>query len=141
MLSNGTKFCIGDVLYSSKAKRNLLSFKDIRGNGYHIETNNEGSKEYLCITSLVSSQKFILEKLPIFSSGLYYTTMRTIKANVAMHQKCSNPKIFMLWHDRLGHPRSIIMRQIIEISHKHPLKNRRFFYLVIIHVVHVLKVN
>ena len=80
MLSNGTKFCIGDVLYSSKAKRNLLSFKDIRGNGYHIETNNEGSKEYLCITSLVSSQKLILEKLPIFSSSLYYTTMRTIKA-------------------------------------------------------------
>ncbi|KAL4639000.1 hypothetical protein ACB092_03G186400 [Castanea dentata] len=55
MLSNGTKFCIDNALYSSKARRNLLSFKDIRGNGYHIETNNEGSKEYLNITSLVSS--------------------------------------------------------------------------------------
>ena len=85
MLSNGTKFCIDDTLYSSKARRNLLSLKDIHGNGYHIETNNEGNKEYLCITSLVSSQKLILEKLPIFSPGLYYTTMRTIETNVAMH--------------------------------------------------------
>jgi hypothetical protein len=29
----------------------------------------------------------------------------------------------MLWHDQLGHPRSIIMRRIIENSHGHPLKN------------------
>ena len=36
-LSNGTRFHINDVLYSSKSRRNLLSFKDIRRNGYHIE--------------------------------------------------------------------------------------------------------
>ena len=29
MLPNGTKFHVNDVLYSSKSKRNLLSFKDI----------------------------------------------------------------------------------------------------------------
>ncbi|KAL4600657.1 hypothetical protein ACB092_11G213800, partial [Castanea dentata] len=81
MLSNGTKFCIDDALYSPKARRNLLSFKDIHGNGYYIETNNEDSKEYLNITLLVSSQKLILEKLSIFSFGLYYTTMRTIETN------------------------------------------------------------
>jgi hypothetical protein len=69
-------------LYSSKSRRNLLSFKDIRDNGYHIETNNEGSKEYLYITSMISNQKLVLEKLPIFSSWLYYTTMRTIEANI-----------------------------------------------------------
>ena len=63
MLPKGTKFSIDYVLYSSKSRRNLLSFKDIRSNGYHIETNNEGSEEYLYITSMVSSQKLILEKL------------------------------------------------------------------------------
>ena len=68
MLPNGTKLCIDDALYSSKSSRNLLSFKDIRYNGYHIETNNEGSEEFLYITSIVSGQKLILEKLPIFSS-------------------------------------------------------------------------
>ena len=55
MLPKGTKFCIDNTLYSSKSRRKLLSFKDIRNNGYHIETNNEGSTKYLYITSMVSS--------------------------------------------------------------------------------------
>ena len=42
-----------------------------------------------------------------------------------MSQKLSHPNIFMLWHDRLGHPRSTIMRRIIENSHGHPLKNHK----------------
>ena len=41
MLPNRTRFHINDALYSSKSTRNLLSFKDIRRNGYHIETMNE----------------------------------------------------------------------------------------------------
>jgi hypothetical protein len=85
MLPRGTKIRIDDALYSSKSRRNLLSFKDIHGNGYHIETNNEGNEEYLYITSMILGQKLVLEKLSIFSSRLYYTTMRTIEANVAMH--------------------------------------------------------
>ena len=125
MLPKGTKLCIDDALYSSKSSINLLSFKDIHYNGYHIETNNEGSEEFLYITSIVSGQKLILEKLPIFSSGLYYTTMRTIETNIVIHQKCSDLKVFMLWHDRLGHPGSIMMRQIIKNSHGHPLKNQK----------------
>ena len=54
MLPNGTKIRINDALYSSKSRRNLLSFKGIRGNDYRIETNNEGSEEYLYITSMIS---------------------------------------------------------------------------------------
>ena len=86
MLPKGKKFCIDDTLYSSKSKRNLLSFKDIRSNGYHIETNNEGNEEYLYITSIVLRQKLILEKLHIFSNELYYTTLRSIEANVVVHR-------------------------------------------------------
>ena len=112
-------------MYSSKSSRNLLSFKDIRYNGYHIETNNEDSEKFLYITSIVSGQKLILEKLSIFSFGLYYTTMRTIETNVAIHQRCLDPMIFMLWHDCLEHPGSIMMRRIIENSHGHPLKNQK----------------
>ncbi|TYH08959.1 hypothetical protein ES288_A07G058700v1 [Gossypium darwinii] len=41
LLPKGTKFIIDDALYSTKSQRNLLSFKDIRLNGYHIETMNE----------------------------------------------------------------------------------------------------
>jgi hypothetical protein len=41
MLPKRTKLYIDDVLYYSKSRKNLLSFKDMRYNGYHIETNNE----------------------------------------------------------------------------------------------------
>ena len=49
--------------------------------------------------------------------------MKSIESNIVMHQKCSDPKQFMLWHDRLGHPGSIMMRRVIENTHGHPLKN------------------
>jgi hypothetical protein len=46
-----------------------------------------------------------------------------------MHHKCSNSKMFMLWHYRLGHPGTIMMRRIIENSHGHPLKNQKILLL------------
>ena len=46
-LPNGTRFHINDALYSRKSRRNLLNFKDIRRNRYHIETMNEDNIEYL----------------------------------------------------------------------------------------------
>ena len=43
ILPSGTKIQINDALYYAKSKWNLLSFKDICQNGYHIETMNDGS--------------------------------------------------------------------------------------------------
>ena len=63
MLSGGTTFIINDALLSSRSIRNLLSFKDIRLNGFHIETKNEDDSEYLYITNIISRRKQILEKL------------------------------------------------------------------------------
>jgi len=54
ILPKRTNFCADDALYSSKSKRNLINFKDIRLNGYHVETINEGSDEDLYITSIIS---------------------------------------------------------------------------------------
>ena len=110
MLPCDTIFHVNDVLYSFRSKINLLSFKDIRHNGYHIETTYDNNKEYLCITHIVSSQKLVVEKLLAFSSGLYCTTITTIELNMVMSQKPSHPNIFMLLHDRLWHPRSTMMR-------------------------------
>ena len=104
------------ALYSSKSRRNLLSFKDIHRNGYHIETMNEENVEYLYITSIISGQKLIMEKLPAFSSRLYHTTIKPIESYVVVNQKFND-------HDRLGHPGSSMMHRIIEHSHGHPLKN------------------
>ena len=125
MLPCGTIFHINDALYSVRCNRNLLSFKDIRLNGYHIKTTYDNNKEYLCINHIVSSQKLVVEKLPAFSSGLYYTTITTTELNMVMSQKLSHPNIFMLWHDRLWHPQSTTMRQIIEHSYGIPLKNQK----------------
>ena len=46
MLSNGTRLLIKDVLFSRSSRRNLISFNDIRMNGYRIETVSEGNKQY-----------------------------------------------------------------------------------------------
>ena len=92
MLSNGTRFHINDALYSSKSKRNLLNFKDIYRNGYHIETMNEDNVEYFYITSIISGQKLIMEKLPAFFSRLYHTTIKPIESYADMNQKFNDQK-------------------------------------------------
>ena len=74
----------------------MLSFKDIRRNGYHIETMNEGNTECLYITSIIFGKKIVVEKLSAFSSGLYHTTIKSIESNVAVNQKFNDPKIFNL---------------------------------------------
>ena len=125
LLSGGTKLAINESLFCSKSQRNLLSFKDIRQNGYHIETTTDGKKECLCITAIVRSKKCILEKLPSFSSGLYYTNISMVETHAIVNQKFTNPDTFIIWHDRLGHPGSIMMRRIIENSNGHPLKNQK----------------
>ncbi|KAM1675980.1 hypothetical protein ACFX2K_041859 [Malus domestica] len=51
MLPNGTILSIQNALYATRSTRNLLSFKDICLNGYHIETKSAENVEYLCIIS------------------------------------------------------------------------------------------
>ena len=113
ILPKGTKFQIEDALYSNKSSRNLLSFKDIRRNGYHIETMNHDENEYLLITSIISGQNCILEQLSSLSYGLYQTTIRSIESYVVMNQKFNDSNAFLLWHERLGHPGISMMRRIV----------------------------
>ncbi|PHT74703.1 Cyclic nucleotide-gated ion channel 1 [Capsicum annuum] len=70
ILPKGTKFIINNVMFSPKSRRNLISFKDIRENGYHIKTIDEMNLEYLGITKNVSGQTCVVEKFPALSSGL-----------------------------------------------------------------------
>ena len=86
---------------------------------------NEDNVEYLYITSIISGQKLIMEKVPVFSFGLYHTTIKPIESYVVVNQKFNDPKVFVFWHDRLGHPGSSMMRRIIEHSHGHPIKNQK----------------
>ena len=69
---------------------------------------------YLQITSIKYGQKIILEKLRALSSGLYYTYINPIESNMVSNQKLLDKDMFILWHDRLGHPGNImILRKII----------------------------
>ena len=86
---------------------------------------NEGNKESLYISSIIYGKKIVAEKLPSFSSRLYYTTIKPIESYVVINQKFNDPKIFTLWHHTLDHPGSSMMRRIIEQSHGHPLKNQK----------------
>ena len=95
MLQNGTRFHINDALYSSKSRRNLLSFKGIRRNRYHIETTNKDNVEYIYSTSIISGQKLIMEKLPTFSSDLYHTTIKSIESYVVVNEKFNDSKVFV----------------------------------------------
>ncbi|TYG41555.1 hypothetical protein ES288_D12G184800v1, partial [Gossypium darwinii] len=81
LLPQWTIFIINDALFSSKSWRNLLSFKYIYRNGYHIETINEKSIKYLQFITIIFEKKCVLEKLHALFSSLYYTTISTIETH------------------------------------------------------------
>jgi hypothetical protein len=96
LLEKKTKLIINDALYCSKFRRNLLSFKDIRCNGYHIETITEHNIEYLQIITIKYGQKIILKKMEDLSSGLYCMNISSIESNMVSNQKLHDTKIFTM---------------------------------------------
>ena len=96
MLPNGTTLHIEDALLSTKMKRNLLSFKDVRHNGYHLETIIEDDIDYLCIISCKMGIKTIYEKIKASISRLYCVPIRAIESYANMSWKLINPDEFRL---------------------------------------------
>jgi hypothetical protein len=74
ILPMGTTLIINEALLYPESTCTLLSFRDIHGNGFHIETDyDDNGKEYLLITKRDENGKHIVERLPSFVTGLYYT--------------------------------------------------------------------
>lgn len=117
LLPKGTHLELSDALYSPSSKRSLLSFKDIRLDGFHVETKGEGNQEFLNIVEITQGHKKVLETIPALSTGLYYTKINMIEANMAMNKMLNEH--FTLWHDRLGHPGPNMMRKLIINSKGH----------------------
>ena len=92
-------------------------------NGYHIETINDEKNEYLYIAIIVSGKNYVLKKLLALFSSLYYTNINMIETHAILNKKFTDPNIFIIWHDWLGHLGSILMRKTIENSHRYLLKN------------------
>ena len=99
-----------------------MSFKDIRMNGFHIETKGEGNKEFLQIIEIGQGHKKVLESIHALSTGLYYAKVGMIEANAILNRVATEN--FTLWHDRLGYPGSTMMRKLILNTNGHPLKEK-----------------
>ena len=121
----GIELIFDDVLLYPQSTRTLLSFKDIRSNGFHIETETENDIEYILMTRSMRCQKQIVEKLPSFSSRLYYTYIRPSHHNVAMSLKFKDPYSFKFWHERLGHSGQNMMDRILTNSIGHNMSSSR----------------
>lgn len=126
VLPMGTHIFVKDALLYPDSKRTLLSFKDIRANGFHIETEIEQDAEYLLITKIDGYQKQVVERLPSSPSGLYYTYIKPTEEYVAMKTIFRSPESFRVWHDRLGHPGLGMMRRIINNSAGHNVETKDF---------------
>ena len=118
-LPNGTQVTIEDALLYPDSSRTLISFRDIRKNGFHIETIEDNNEEFLLFTKDYGYGKQVLEKIPSLSSGLYYTYIKPVE-HVAYKVIFQNVDAFQTWHDRLGHPGIGMMRKITSnsIGHK-----------------------
>ena len=122
VLPNGTQLLIENALFSPKSKRNLLSFRNIYHNGYDTQSRTIGNNKNLNIIN----DNHVLEKLPMLHSGLHYTHINVPQAHMAARERHCDPGIFNLWHDRLGHPGSTMMKRIVENTYGHPLKDQKF---------------
>ncbi|GKA51598.1 disease resistance CC-NBS-LRR class family protein [Tanacetum coccineum] len=126
VLPNGTQLLIDNALFSLKSKRNLLSFRCIYHNGYDTQSRTIGNKKYLHIIN----ENQVFEKLPMLYFGLHYTHINVPQAHMAVKEKYCDHGIFSLWHDKLGHPRSTMMKRIVENTHGHPLKDQKFSKMI-----------
>ena len=78
VLPMGTQITIEDALLYPDSKRTLLSHRDIRQNDFHIETHDDNNEEILLVTKNSGYGKRIVEKIPFFPSGLYYTYIKPV---------------------------------------------------------------
>ena len=73
MLPMGTSITIENALLYPYSTRTLLSYRDIRKNGFHVETHADNNEEFLLITKDHGYGKETLKKVPSLPSRLYYT--------------------------------------------------------------------
>ena len=101
-LPMGTQLEIEDALLYPDSTRTLLSFKDIRKNGFHTENHNVNNEEFLRITKDNGYGKQTIERIPSLSTGLYYTYIKP-EQHVGYKVTFQNLDVFKIWHDCLGH--------------------------------------
>ncbi|KAG7543548.1 Ribonuclease H-like superfamily [Arabidopsis thaliana x Arabidopsis arenosa] len=90
----------------------------------NMAQQGEGNKESLLITKITLGHKQVLETIPALSTGLYYAKVSMIEANNALKARFQD---YTIWHNRLGHPGTTMMRKLIQSSQGHTLRENRVF--------------
>jgi hypothetical protein len=73
-----TQLTIEDALLYPDSTRTLLTYRDIRKNGLHVETHEEHKEEFLLLVKNTGYGKQILEKIPSLPTRIYYTYIKSI---------------------------------------------------------------
>jgi hypothetical protein len=96
MLPMGTSITIEDALLYPDSTRTLLSYRDIRKSGYHIETHHKYNEEFFLITKDNRYGRDTLKRIPSTPSRLYYSYIKPVQHVV--YKVISR----MLMHSKLG---------------------------------------
>jgi hypothetical protein len=75
----GTQITMKDALSYPNSTRTLLSFRDVRKNGFHVETHMDNKEEFLFFTKLTGYGKQICKKISSLQTGLYFTYIKPIE--------------------------------------------------------------
>ena len=113
VMPGGTYIHISRVVYLPTSTRNLLSFQDIRRNGFHIRITEEDNQELL---QILDREGCPIENIPAYSSVMYIIFLIcSSKGEDAAF--CVN-----IWHERIGHLGVSTMRRIILSTKRHKLQ-------------------
>ena len=75
----GTQITMEDALLYPDSTRTLLSFREIRKNGFHVKTHMDNKDEFLLFTKLTGYGKQTCEKFSSLQTGLYFTYIKPIE--------------------------------------------------------------
>jgi hypothetical protein len=78
-LPMGTQIIIEDALLYPDSTRTLLSYRDIRKNGLHMETHEEYKLEFLLLINDTRYGKQLLEKISSLPSRIYYRYIKNVQ--------------------------------------------------------------
>jgi len=94
----GTQITMEDALLYPDSTCTLLSFRDVRKNGFHVETHMDNKEKFLLFTKLTGYGKQICEKISSLQTGLYFTYTKPIE-HVAYKIIFQDVNAFQNWHD------------------------------------------
>ena len=69
-----TQIMMEDALLYPDSTRTLLSFRDVRKNGFYVETHMDNKEEFLLFTKLIGYGKQICENISSLQTRLYLHT-------------------------------------------------------------------